>query len=89
MRNKVSVLLLKLAEMTRTCTLAKEMLTLRQRVGDVPSNSLLSELLKGEPLYRTALNEGNDSQNLVQENAVTLDSNLDAVQEIIIGDTEQ
>ena len=41
-------LLTRLPELTRTCNLAKELLTTRQAAGEVPQYSLLSELLKGD-----------------------------------------
>ena len=46
--NKACHLLAKLAELSRTCVLAKEQLLPYQTSGKVPQQSLLSELLKGE-----------------------------------------
>ena len=39
--------LTRLAELTRTCALGRELLKARQAAGEVPQFSLLSELLKG------------------------------------------
>lgn len=46
--NKHAELLTRLPELTRTCNLAKELLSTRQAAGEVPQYSLLSELLKGD-----------------------------------------
>ena len=46
--NKLYQVLACLADLTRTCMLAKEHLTARQAAGEVPHYSLLSELLKGD-----------------------------------------
>ena len=46
--NKHCELLCRLTELTRTCSLAKDLLNARQVVGEVPPFSLLSELLKGD-----------------------------------------
>jgi len=45
---KVSQLLAKLPELSRTCLLAKELLEPHQRSGKVPTQSLLNELLRGD-----------------------------------------
>ena len=46
--NKFCELLARLAEMSRTVVLGKEVLRKRQAEGEIPSCSLLSELLKGD-----------------------------------------
>ena len=52
--NKHCEMMARLAELTRTCNLGKDQLSMRQAAGEVPQFSLLSELLKGDIVVQAA-----------------------------------
>ena len=56
-------MLARLPELTRTCSLSKELLNSRQTAGEIPQFSLLSELLKGDAAVQQAQESTDDAPN--------------------------